>query len=126
MDYGFKVSLDGNDVSTTDPTKLAYTSKIGAFKVFSEISSSVTFSNYGTTISIPHTLGYIPIVLGYYTPYSEDTSRWSPMNTLWEWPYDSWVFVGSFIDHINLYVSSQSSGTVTTAYKVFIVAERAL
>jgi len=69
-DYGFRISKDEYDVKTCDDKNCVITSKYNTLKGTLTGSGSISnlASEGNTTITINHSLGYIPFVKGFLNP----------------------------------------------------------
>jgi len=120
-DYGLKVSKPGHDISEGD-RYMRFTSKYPALKLKAsgEGTASYTAGQGGTTVTIAHSLGYIPIcfVYGEYFDVSSEAvihrfSRWN-----------RWIYQGVqvadyyyyYADSTNLYITFVASEGVTDAF----------
>lgn len=69
--YGLKVSQEDIDVTGAADSELAFNSNQNVFKIVSTGTTSLTMtdgtSGSTTTVTIPHGLGYIPVVLAFFS-----------------------------------------------------------
>lgn len=68
-DYGMKISRIGIDVKTGNDRDMVFTSKYSCLKGNISGSGSIVVPNDGTvkTVTVAHSLSYIPMVQGYFS-----------------------------------------------------------
>jgi len=105
---GFKVMLEGKDISSTVPTDHIISSKYGAVKIVQENYGTITVgSSNNVSGTIPHDLGFVPMVI----PYIEAT----PGSGEWRMGCQP---IGT--PHVDTYLNNDSSKTyVGTTNLVF-------
>ena len=113
--HGIKVSESGYDVRTTDDLHLLLKSDFTLLKVFASGTTSVTGIG---TLTIAHSLGYVPQFL-VFTAYSSGSSR-SVLSTGQIPGLFSADGTVSYSDSTNLYVTHYENATV----KYFIFYEQ--
>lgn len=140
MDYGFKVSQDGYDVSSALDKQLVYSGKFNSLKISSKNSTTLTVSAGATTTkTIAHSLGYAPSHIVFVKSFAYGgTSYWmvdggalgqvplvdpNGSNTTLSAPTDDSFFY-SYSDSSNLYViifnGSGSQKTYSIYYFILI------
>lgn len=73
-DYGFRISKTGTDVKTGDDKDMVVTSKYSVLKGFLSGTGTATVARNGVavTVTIAHSLGYIPSIQGYWNDRDGD------------------------------------------------------
>lgn len=66
MNYGMKVSIDGQDVKTALDTQLLLTTKFPFLKAFAQGTATLSITGPGTfSTTINHNFGYFPVFVHY-------------------------------------------------------------
>jgi hypothetical protein len=140
-DYGIKVTLPGYDIATATPEQCAVFSKYPSPKInvrttphhYGIVNITIT-TDYGPTgskriLTIPHNLGYTPLVLGvYYDP--AEAASWRAYGTMPYYWTTGWEKIGisadstnAYIDLVNWYFGTGNSWivgrTITVRYYIF-------
>jgi hypothetical protein len=118
--YGFRISISGQDVKTCGDLDTLVNSKYALLKGYISGSGSVNVPvNDSATVNIAHALGYITFAEVYFT-YDGDTMR-AP-NDYVETPGGSLaVYANSELNNLRIsFVQTFGSGQITVDYRYFM------
>jgi hypothetical protein len=139
QDYGIKIAKSGIDVTTATDAQLAFSSAFDTLRVVQSntgiIAAPGSNTSLTTSVSIPHNLGYAPVVIAYFNyPTGAVGTYWpSPFNV-----YSYSASVGSYVidsaakfnvDSTNINFFIHQSSTVTAgnwSYKYYLLQETAV
>ncbi len=120
-DYGFRISIEGQDVKTCDDLDTIVNSKYANLKGVLTGNGIVNHPGVSTqTVTIAHGLGYIPFasVMTYET---SNLTRIIPYYEI-EIP-DLWQY-WHYCDSTNLYIKLYSISAITIYYNYFIYIDK--
>jgi hypothetical protein len=96
-DYGFKISISGQDVKTATNSQLILSTKFPFLKAYLQGSGSIYVPSSGTyTVTINHNLGYYPVFVHYFsfdifTPGKRYFGRQAAQGPTGHLSVESWV-----------------------------------
>ena len=131
-DYGIKISQEGYDVNTADPSQLIYSSKWSNFKIYEILTCVVTLTGSNTEGSntVANTLPYSPVYFSYVNS-STIPNKWriALMGGTVSMPDDNdWggvvVNYRPATDDFSCYISHIGSGTRTFTFKIILFVDK--
>lgn len=131
-DWGLKLSREGKDISSSDPTDFVFDSKNDVANVFIVLQGAGTVtiaSSSATQLIINHSLTYVPMAIIYaeYTPGSGEWMMTSPDNTN---NYDTYIVSDTAYTYVDdTYIKAKFQNRIASQrivkYYYFILGDTA-
>ena len=132
--YGIKVTIDGKNINSTEPRDYVLNSKYGSVKIAEqnvdkEYDTIVVNAGSNATVTIMHSLGFIPLVM-LFTELKPGSGEWymggQPLNkdnTLAGSVYVD--YTGTYADdtYVKIKYINPTGGNLTVKYYYFIFAD---
>jgi len=126
-DYGIRISIEGTDVKTCDDLDTVLNSKYANLKGSLSGTGNASVANTTlTTITVAHSLGYIPFATVLNDRVNLGEYEQSPDERVFG-NLDYWS-IKHKCDDTNLYIEifkDDSDGTITVPYKYYIYLDKA-